>query len=453
MVSHNQLTGCLPRNLLAVKYLVTSGNKLEGTMPKLMGHHLLMLGISGQPGRVGALTGLLPAAIARCRFLIFLATSWQALEGIIPPLTATLQTLSLQNNKFKVMSAVQFRDRKRSGEEGSSVLVHNNLLSCDLPRCSNTSVMISLSGLGNQLSRPRHGFPAWVSPLDRDRLFWSTGTEGVDLLMKAMGASGLLAIAAATKGHAYRLWRFQAQEGHLLRLTFQCFRFLACVTRGALLRVLFLMLLLSWDLYTCPQTMSLASACLRDDSVTHILVLLMWGFMGFNGYASQWASGHMTNESEGNRRRSHKGHQRPSKKGKLLLLQLLFVLLQVLLSLPGIFLQVCKSVPGGLGIGGDWVGVMISTCIGGIQAVLGTFVVPCLAEKLTERKHVYATLANLLLNCVFPAAVIICLDLSATSDAIFLRLRLRFSDARADRCDLLGPKNAPPPPPRKLQNP
>ena len=160
VVFENHLTGCLPPNLLAIEELAASGNMLEGTMPESINPDLLrLLAMSGQPGHIAALRGCLPIVMSRCVSLHVLVASWQALEGIIPPLAGTLEMLILQNNNFKIMSDARFEER---GNGGSAFLIHNNLLSCDLPQCGNTSVKISLSGLGNHLFYPRKGFPAWV---------------------------------------------------------------------------------------------------------------------------------------------------------------------------------------------------------------------------------------------------------------------------------------------------
>ena len=83
-------------------------------------------------------------------------------------------------------------------------------------------------------------------------------------------------------------------------------------------------------------------------------------------------------------------------------------------------LQVCNSVPGSFGGVDVWPRVIISSCIGIVQAFLGAYVVPQLAQKLTSRKHIYTTLANLLLNCVFPAIVIIGLDTSCLGNWVTL---------------------------------
>ena len=52
-------------------------------------------------------------------------------------------------------------------------------------------------------------------------------------------------------------------------------------------RALFLLFLLAWDLYKCPRSLALLSACLRDNWLTHCLVVLMWGWFGFHGHATR----------------------------------------------------------------------------------------------------------------------------------------------------------------------
>ena len=391
----------------------------EGTLPKLMSPKLVFLAMAGQPGDAGALVGPLPVVLARCKVLVYLSVSWQSLDGVIPPLAGRIRAISLQSNNFKLMSDVWFDQRKND----NSIMIHNNQLSCAPPQCGKQTVKISLSALGNELSRLKQGFPFWVSPMDRDRLFWTTHTEGVELLVKVIVASTFLALAVAPKRHGCKLWKWHSQPGHHAKLAFQCYSLFSCFVRGALLRVLFLMLLLSWDLYKCPRAMTLASACLHDDILTHVVVLLMWGYLGFHGSAVRLLTGH-TDKKAGAHGQSKERYLQPTIEGhpwlpgqtakqrQPPLLSMMFVLLQVVLSLPSIILQVCKCVPGGLGIGGDWVGAMISTCIGAIQAVLLSFVIPLLAGKFTSHKHGYVALANLLLNVVFPATVIICLDTS-----------------------------------------
>ena len=177
-VFENQLTGCLPLNLVEVKGLLASGNIFEGTIPSMLSSQLQFLSVSGRPRNAGLMTGHLPHTVARSGFMIILAASRQALQGVMPPFAFTILRLSLQNNELKAMSDVRFENLNK--RVNSSVFVYNNLLSCHLPLCGDSTANISLSGLGNQLSHPKHGFPEWVSPVDRDRLFWITEREGSD---------------------------------------------------------------------------------------------------------------------------------------------------------------------------------------------------------------------------------------------------------------------------------
>ena len=61
------------------------------------------------------------------------------------------------------------------------------------------------------------------------------------------------AMADWTTAH---LWLVQASS-HLV----------SCLVKASLLAVVFLMFLLDWDLYTCPQTLVLATACLRSSAI------------------------------------------------------------------------------------------------------------------------------------------------------------------------------------------
>ena len=117
--------------------------------------------------------------------------------------------------------------------------------------------------------------------------------------------------------------------------------------------------------------------CLRNDALTSILVFLMWGFLAVNGRVVRSIAGPDLDIAT----------HLPSNIREVLV-SIVFVLLQVLLSMPAILLQVLKSVPGGLGFKGTWVGAIISSCIGTVQASLGAFVVPRVAERVTSSKHV-----------------------------------------------------------------
>ena len=161
---------------------------IEGTIPTaILTPQLKLLALPGRPNNAAALRGSLPREFARAAILNMLGASQQALEGVIPPLMGSLHTLGLQNNGLKVMSDVRFDTQ----EFRSSVFLHNNLLSCQLPRGAKTTTArkISLTGLGNQLSLPKRGFPEWVFPMDREKLFWVRDRDALDLVMRVRRAS------------------------------------------------------------------------------------------------------------------------------------------------------------------------------------------------------------------------------------------------------------------------
>ena len=194
----NYLTGSLPPNLVHVSCLIASGNMFEGTIPLMVNSRLQILDLSRRPCGTGGLRGQLPHLLSRLwGGGVVLAAAYQRLEGIIPHMKASLLKLGMHHNEFQVMSDLRFGD-----ERGSVVLVHNNLLSCHLPLCGNTTAKMSLSGLGNQLSRPTGGFPAWVWNKERDMLLWVNDREGVTSLLKITLASCIAVFAASCQlGH------------------------------------------------------------------------------------------------------------------------------------------------------------------------------------------------------------------------------------------------------------
>ena len=109
-------------------------------------------------------------------------TRWKVLSH---PFTSTLTHLSLHKNRLKVLPDLHFKDTVRFK---AAILLHNNLLSCYVPWCGNTSVGTSLIAIGNRLRHPEGAFPAWVSQYEHDPLFWVSGVEGIILLLKTSGA-------------------------------------------------------------------------------------------------------------------------------------------------------------------------------------------------------------------------------------------------------------------------
>ena len=97
----------------------------------------------------------------------------------------------------------------------------------------------------------------------------------------------------------------------------------------------------------------------------------------------------------------------------------------MVLSLPAVLFQVGKSVPGVLGADRIILTAILNACIGMLQGVLGALVIPHLAQKLTSNKHVYMTFGNMLMNCLFPAAVIIGLDSACLGNWVMLWIPCR----------------------------
>ena len=62
---------------------------------------------------------------------------------------------------------------------------------------------------------------------------------------------------------------------------------LSCLIDHSFARAVFLMLLLSWDVYTCPQPLAVASACLGRTALIQMLVLLLWCTLSFHSQAVQ----------------------------------------------------------------------------------------------------------------------------------------------------------------------
>ena len=88
---------------------------------------------------------------------------------------------------------------------------------------------------------------------------------------------------------------------------------------------------------------------------------------------------------------------------------LLWYVLVVVLSTPAILYQVGKSIPGFLQIG-KILSLGLRAGIGAMQGLVGKLIVPYLASQIAGQKHVFTTIASLLMNCVIPAVVIIYLD-------------------------------------------
>ena len=72
-------------------------------------------------------------------------------------------------------------------EPNATLLLHTNHLSCRLPAGKATKVRVAVVALGNRLTKPQgRDMPAWMSPMERDSLFWRSRSEGVDVAWQVL---------------------------------------------------------------------------------------------------------------------------------------------------------------------------------------------------------------------------------------------------------------------------
>ena len=112
----------------------------------------------------------------------------------------------------------------------------------------------------------------------------------------------------------------------------------SCMAMESSLAVVFITFLLSWDLYVCPQTLALVSACSRSSSLIRTLVFLCWCKLCFHAPAVEYLT--MKDENQKKKRWAAKMVTRR------LLLWLLWCVLTVVLSAVSILYQVGSSVEG-----------------------------------------------------------------------------------------------------------
>ena len=404
----NRFTGTLP-TLQNVGLLLASGNMLEGRLSSTIASRLAMLDLSGVPGRIGGLNGPLPTSLRRAKKLQILTVANQQMDGQIPSFTSTLWLLALHKNRLKVLPDIQLSHNASR----TAILLYDNLLSCYVPLCGNASATTSVIAIGNRLRHPKGEFPAWVRAYEHDPLFWVSGNGGASLLHTVVGAVALFIHVVASKlgrhrllkvvlgwhsGPATHLWVVEALS-HLH----------ACLLIEASMAVVFFMPLLSWDLYACPQTLALASACLRSSGLIQAFVFFCWCRLSFHSVAV----GHLTMKDE--TRKKWAAQMTRTR----LLFWLLWCALTVALSTVTILYQVGKSIPGFLQVG-KTLALGFKACIGSAQALVTGFIVPFLASKMTQQKHVYSAVASLLMSCLIPALVIIYLDAGCLGRWVYL---------------------------------
>ena len=398
LIHGNRLTGTLPV-LKGVVLLTASGNLLEGRLPGTISSQLAMLDLSGVPGRGGGMNGPLPQALCQASDLKVMTMANQQMDGGIPSFTSSLSILALFKNRLNILPEIHFENNVLK----TAILLHDNLLSCSIPACDNVAARASLIAIGNRLRYPKGEFPAWVLKYEHDPLFWVSGTDGTCLMLKTSGVVGLFMLVVFWKLGSTQLLRvmsgWQIGPATHLWIVKAMAHVHACLVMAVLLAVVFFMFLLSWDLFACPQTLVLASACLRSSALIRTLVFVSWCKLSVHSPAVEHLTTKAENQSKGTARIAM----------KQFLLWLLWCGLTVVLSTVTILYQVGKSVPGSLQTG-KLLSLGLMVCVGGAQGFILINIVPYLASRMTLQKHVCTIVSSLLMSCVMPGMVIIYLD-------------------------------------------
>ena len=276
-IDDNRLTGTFPSFYAPeLMVLVCSANMFVGTLPgKVISPYLETLGASGKAEQIRGLRGHLPKEISQASVLKELMLSHQSLEGSIPSLRATLRALVLHSNRLSL-----FLDAHWPSDGSALVLMHTNLLSCPLPACGGVGTAFSLAAFGNRIRQPKKSLPEWVSPMERDGLFWTSEMEGIALLFKVVAAVAFLLAMVARKIHCGLLPRVMTRwhigpSPHIQFISTSSW-LLTSLAQASLLRVFIILFAMSWDAYTCPPTLPLVSLCLRDGTFNYLLVLVLW---------------------------------------------------------------------------------------------------------------------------------------------------------------------------------
>ena len=353
----------------------------------------------GAPYSCGGLNGPLPPALRQAQLRI-LTIANQQIGGGIPSFTSTLQLLALHKNRLTVLPDIHLEN---NASRPTAILLHNNLLSCFVPLCGNVTLQTSIIAIGNQWRYPEIEFPAWVLEQERDPLLWVSGSEGTSLVQKIISSVSCFMLVVASKlGSVQMLRAISAWQigpaTHLwvVKVAAYLHTYLAM---ACLLAAAFFMLLLFWDLFACPQTLALLSACSRSSSLIRVLVFLCWCKLSVHSHVVE----HVTIQGQNQKKWT------TEKSKKTLLLWLLWCGLTAILSTVAILYQVGKSIPGSLQAG-KILSLGLKAGVGATQGVVGNFIVPYLASKMTQQKYLFTMVSSLLMSCLIPGAVVIYLD-------------------------------------------
>ena len=392
LLDDNRLAGSISAANMPVQVwqLQASWNLFEGIVPHIP-VTLMILGVTpSSPGP--QLHGPIPKCLARLRKLEVLVAQGHRLEGDVFALASSVKVLVLHDNLLKRIFHTRFQN-------GSHIFSQHNALSCRLPSTLDGEVQPSTSvcAVGNQLQRPS---PDWLLSYDSNGIFWSSGHEGSAILIKLGGVTMMLAASVRAK-HDWRqnvaaltTWYHKPGCQYLLKV---CASQLQHVSCRAVVCVLFIMALVDWTLYTCPRTLTLASACHVDGSaeMQWAVVLLWFEFsVRWHFLLGRWKS--QASSSGG----SLEQHRR---------MWVVWIILMFPLSSLAMLNMSSMCIPDFLQIGGFWL-KLVNLVIGACQGLISNLVIPRLAGALTPVKHFYTSAASILTAVCFPAACIVYFD-------------------------------------------
>eukprot|EP00971_Amphidinium_carterae_P199010 3949301-Amphidinium_carterae.1 len=151
----NQFEGQLPAAAVSpasVEYVVAGNTRIEGSIPSALGALGTSLIAVSMPKLV--MEGRIPAALARMKLANSSVVVGHGLIGPLPPIAATLRVFSAFSNKlFGHLPRLKLASQ-------SAIVLHNNHLSCQLPRYEEVRPKFALVLLGNSFTEP-YQFPAW----------------------------------------------------------------------------------------------------------------------------------------------------------------------------------------------------------------------------------------------------------------------------------------------------
>ena len=177
----------------------------------------------------------------------------------------------------------------------------------------------------------------------------------------------------------------------------------SCLAKASLFALVFLMVLLFWDLYTCPQTLAIASACLRSTaSCPGLGVFVLVYKLSFHSQAVELLT------MEGKNRHKQWTVKMLSKRS--VVMASMVCIDGAPLNGFGIVYQVSRSIPG---FPASWEDLVVSPenlhwdYSRGRRQVQSCLI---LASRVTSEKFLFTTASNLIMNFLIPSLIIVYLD-------------------------------------------